>query len=800
MTGVRTTRLLIPATAALAAFLSGPPVRLPAGPASAEAGCLAPADVEIDGAGNVGPFAGNEGGDLLYTRDLTGDAAQLVLRPAVGISTVLAAEGEVNDFTIGNSRERWAAFHAGSINNRGDRAVVASTRLIDDAQTPEDESIARRGVYLFRGNSTFELGRAGGASPVPDITAGFVPWGTFFDTAVLGRVDVEPVVVHFSAQLGGSDGRAGLFRWTENTGTVTPVVLAGEASPSGGAFTSFGRIRGNEAGDLVIFATTQIGQDAGTATGGLFVFDRNGGRARLLRSGLEGDDLAGGTLRSLGEFDIGGDGTVVFVGVIDGGNVGSALFRAAPPLYTIERVVAQGDATPVGGTFGGFGPAAVRIGEGGEIALCAPVSADIGGTGLFTLPPGGTIQPLGTAKDFILGAALGPGRIAYQTDDATHVVAAADGTEEGPADFRVALTDLRNVSALKGDTLTVDLRFRLPGWNDAAPASFRSGVLRYSSSAELSGAQIARIQDVRLAISQSPGQAFAFSINGTDVDPQAAATVNGNGLTMKKFASSADGLEASWTFTGTIGSGTFTCDLRDGTASLKLKQGNLLPSFEPNAFKVALTLRSAADVGANRTGTDAYFHREVRVSADQPPFGSGRRVLTKGERVPGGTCFLDTLRVDRKLKVVKGVAAPQVSSDGVSLAGTLRLCTGATAPATPTLGADVVIGDLDLSGLTTTRVGKKGSKYRYQSPRGASPAVRLELDVTGAKFTLKATGAAPLPQLTDADFAAASTAPNADDHDVGGMLLPVRLFFGRVYESDQDIAMTRLRGGKVFVR
>ena len=120
---------------------------------------------------------------------------------------------------------------------------------------------------------------------------------------------------------------------------------------------------------------------------------------------------------------------------------------------------------------------------------------------------------------------------------------------------------------------------------------------------------------------------------------------------------------------------------------------------EPTLFPVTMTLRTGADVIAGRSGDAAYFHRSVRLDADQPRFGNGRRVLSRGERPTDGTFFVDSLRVDRRLRVLRGQPDPQVTSDRVRLNATLRLCPGATPPATPNVVADVSVGDLDLQGV-----------------------------------------------------------------------------------------------------
>jgi hypothetical protein len=303
---------------------------------------------------------------------------------------------------------------------------------------------------------------------------------------------------------------------------------------------------------------------------------------------------------------------------------------------------------------------------------------------------------------------------------------------------------------------------------------------------------------VRLQVSEASGQTFVFGIGGTETAPKGTLKVNGFDGTVSSFQLSKARDQATWRFSQAVGKGTFSIDLTKGTAKLTLAKGNLNPSFEALRFPVQLTLRTDADVAASRTGAAAYFHRAVRLDADQPNFGSGRRVLTRGERVPGGGLFVDTLRVARKLKVVRGQAAPNVQSDTVTMVGTVRLSPGSTPPTTPTLKASVTIGDAVFADIPLTRAGKKGSRYAGKLTVGDSVA-SLQVDSVMGRFTFTAKNVAPLSQCVDADFTP-NAAVNGSKTSVGGMSLPVSISIARTYESDFDVAITRLPGGKTFTR
>lgn len=798
--------------AVLAVLAAAPTLLAPGAERDAEAGCLAPADTTIDAARALGPLWGNDEGTLLYAADATGSAPDLLLREAGASSEAVAEFGDSNEFFVGTEVERWAAFHSGTVNGAGDVAFVASTTIDDDPQTIEDESLARRGAYARRGNILRRLGRFGLDSPILDVFGGRVPWGSFFDAVALGREGADPLRVVVTAQIGAPDGRIGLFRWEEGDAEPSPLVMTGDPSPAGGAFSSIGRVRGNEAGDLFLAAQTRL-SPGDPAAPGLFLFDRNGGRTRILRFGTEGDPApGGGRFGLLADLDVDGAGGVVFCAGITGGPGGSGLFRAAPPLYQPEALLRQGDGTPLGGTFDSFTTAVVRADEDGSVGLLVPLSDDVGGSGLFTLPAGSTdLVPLVTVKSPIAAASLGGGRMAYQDERTTHAVVPADGTDEGPTDFRVVKVDLRNAVARRADSIAFDGRFRLPPWGtgagEAPPAVFRTtGIEKTTPTATFSGTALTRVAEVRVQVSESPGQMFAFGIDDPDGSPKGRVSVydvntfgtESNPLsgTVSRLSVAKTGDAATWTFRTVTGPGSFSVDLARGTFRLRLSRGDVRPSFEARNFRVALTLRTAADVTGQRTGALAFFHRAVRLDADQPSFGSGRRVRSKGERLPGGTLFVDTLRIDRKLA---GGAVPQGDSDKVTLSGTLRTCPGATPPVTPTIVADVAVGDLVLSSVEMKRAGRSGSRYRGASAPGAPFAWKLDLDAVKGSFSFRAVGADPISQCVDADFSGGS-GPNDSRQTVGGMTVPVTVRFARVYEATYGVPVVRRPGGKVFER
>ncbi len=768
----------------------------------ATAGCLAPSDQIIDAANVLGPFWANRSGELLYARDLTGQAATLFRRDAGGGNELLAEEGTRNDFQIGFERETWGNFHAGTINDLGDVAFIASTTIPDDPATGVNEGLSQRGMYLQRGNTLYKIGRRGGESPILDAFGGPIPWGSFFDCTAEDRTDQNRAQAIFLAQVGAPDGRFGVFRWSEDDFTTTPLLMQGEPAPSGGTFTAILRTRANQVGDVAFFGQTQAVQDGDTAAG-LFLLLDDGTKARVVTFGVDGDPTPnGGTFAILNDFSIDDQRIVHFSATVNGGARPSGLYRAEPPLYTPETVLRDGDPTPLGGEYLSFEFAKVRSAPDGEVVIGVELSNDIGGEGVFVIPAGGgPATPLANVDTTLAVAALGDGSAAFQTTSETHVVRPAEGDEEGPNDFRIARLDVKNKVPLRADTIRFSGSFRLPQIGDgvgeiAPPVLGAVSQERFTTDRAWANGELTRIGQVRVALSSGPGNDFAFGIDNAG---NPTMKFNGNGQDPPKLKVASDGSSATWSFKIVAGRGKFTLDLEDQTFDLKLSQGSISPSFIATGFRVLFTLQTPADIAAGRDAETALFHHDLRINAEQVQFGSGSRVRSGGGGIDGGTLFVDAVAVKRKLKVPKGQAAPQVTSDTVQMSGTLVICPGATPPATPSLSADVTLGDLVLDDVQLVRRGRSGSRYRYKSPRGETPAVTFDLDVIKGTFRLKASKLDPLSGLLDADFSGAS-AGNVSTADVAGLVLPFSLRVDRVYEGAFDVPVVRRRGGKTFSR
>jgi len=749
------------------------------------AGCLAPKDSSVDVGVGAGPFWGNDAGALLYERVGPSGRKGLAVRGATGVAEDVATVGDATGFTVGGSSSTWDGFTSGTINADGDVAWVASTAANDDPNTALDESGLHRGTYARRGATTYEIARFGANSPIKDISNAPVPWGSSFDAVASDRDASGYLTAVFSAQVAGAlDHRLGIFRWTEAaSATVTPALMTGDASPSGGTFYSFGRLRGNGPGDVAFFAVTRL-TDSSPLIPGIFVLHPDGTNGRVVTFGGAGDLAPGGGAFSIaGDFDVDDSGAIVFAATLAGAPRRTGLFRAAPPNYAPQSLLFEGDATAIAGSYGSFSGAIVRVNGGGESLVSVPMSDDVGGDGLFSFPVGAsTPTPLIIVDDAVSLAAIGAGKAAYMTPTEVRVVIPLDGSDEGPTDFRIVNLDVRDAAIGPRDVITFEGRFVLPPWNVTPPATFRGDARRLTPTQSLAGTALTKIAQVKVLVAQSPGNNFTFGIGGTDSAPIGSYLFNGQSWTVRKLTVKPDGSGATWSFKGSPGPGTFTIDLAAGTFKLTVSAATIQTFVGATNFRAAFVLRSADDVANARPDDQSFFVRDLHIEGTVSPYAGGRRFASKGEGTPGGTLFVDSLKVTRKAAT---------ATDTVQLAGTLRICPGTVVAPTPILPATLHLGAFHLDDVLLKRVGKRGLSYRY-----AASGVDFRLDVAKATFTLKATSPA-LAELVDPQTGSAT---NDAKSVVGGMTLPFSLLVAHVYEASFDLPITRTKGGKVFQR
>jgi hypothetical protein len=757
-------------------------------PEGGRAGCLAPKDAAVDVGVGSGPLWGNDAGSLLYVRVAGNGRKSIALRSPTGVVDDVATVGDATGFYVGSSSSTWDAFTNGTVNADGDVAFVASTAAQDDPASALDESGLHRGTYVRRGATIYEVSRFGADSPVAEIGGTFAPWGSSFDVVAADRDGLGYLTAVFSAQLAGTvDKRFGLFRWSEAAASsVTPALLVGDPAPTGGAFTSITRLRGNGPGDAAFFAVTKVTES--TSIPGIFLMHPDGSIVRVVKFGTAGDAApGGGTFAIAGDFDIDDAGTIVFAATVQGGPKPTGLFRAAPPEYQPEAILEEGGVTPIAGNYASFAGSTVRVNAGGEALVAVALSEDVGGEGLFAIPAASTTPvPMILVDDAVSVAAIGAGSAAYMTTTQVRIVVPSDGSDEGPTDFRIANLDVRNSPNGAVDAITVEGRFILPPWTEKPPATFRGDAKRMTPTQLLTGDAVTKIVQAKVHVSSSPGNNFVLGIGGTDSAPTGTYAFNGQGETLKRISIKPDGSAATWTFSGNPGRGTLLVDLAAGKFKLTVTSALIFPSFEASNFRVAFVLRSADDVAQGAPDDQSYFARDFRIAGQQPNYGAGRRVTSKGEGMPGGTVFVDTLKVTRR-----AATAAKPATDTIQLAGVLRLCPGTVAVATPLLPATLRVGDFHLDGVEMKRVGTRGASYRY-----SAAGVDFRLDLVKATFSLQATSAT-LSALVGPQ---AGSATNDSKLVVGGMALPVELSVPNVYHTAFDVPMVRAKGGKVFQR
>lgn len=128
--------------------------------------------------------------------------------------------------------------------------------------------------------------------------------------------------------------------------TVSPVAVIGDPTPLGGTFAKFeDRPNINEAGDVVFIATVA----GGKAPRAIFL----AAQGALTAAVAEGDSTpVGGTFQRfrLGRSAPARSGAALFIATMAGGRVQEGIFLASKGIVT--KVVAGGDSTPSGGVFG----------------------------------------------------------------------------------------------------------------------------------------------------------------------------------------------------------------------------------------------------------------------------------------------------------------------------------------------------------------------------------------------------------------------------------------------------------------
>ena len=209
------------------------------------------------------------------------------------------------------------------------------------------------------------------------------PGGGVFDRfgtesmPIVAPVNARGDVAFFST-LGRAGTDEGFFLWSR--GRVTAVAREGDRVPGAGRLSGFGKHPAPGLGDdgTVVFASAIA---EGRAVEGIFAAQNGRVRAVAL-SGTGAPGIASGVLASLDAPAINAKGDIAFLATVRRGRetVEALLLSTRGRL---QKIVAQGDAAPAGGTFAAFGPPTLN--RQGAVAFAAAVEGRAVPGGIFVV-------------------------------------------------------------------------------------------------------------------------------------------------------------------------------------------------------------------------------------------------------------------------------------------------------------------------------------------------------------------------------------------------------------------------------
>ena len=227
------------------------------------------------------------------------------------------------------------------------------------------------------------------------------PGGGVFDRfgtesmPVVAPVNARGDVAFFST-LGRAGTDEGLFLWSR--GRVTAVAREGDRVPGVGRLSGFGKHPAPGLGDdgTVVFAAAIAG---GRAVEGIFVA-QNGRVRPVALSGAAAPGIASGVLASLDAPTINAKGDIAFLATVRRGRESlEAVWLSSRG--QLQKIVAQGDAAPAGGTFAGFGPPSLN--RDGAVAFGAAVEGKAVPGGIFVSSAGRLRMVLGAGDETPIG-------------------------------------------------------------------------------------------------------------------------------------------------------------------------------------------------------------------------------------------------------------------------------------------------------------------------------------------------------------------------------------------------------------
>ena len=232
-------------------------------------------------------------------------------------------------------------------------------------------------------------------------TGDAAPGGGIFDRfgaeamPIVAPVNARGDVAFFST-LGRGGADEGLFMWSR--GRITAVAREGDRVPGVGRLSGFGKHPAPGLGDdgTVVFAAAISG---GRAVEGIFA--ARGGRVRpVALSGSAAPGVASGTVAGLDAPAINARGDVAFLATVRRGRESTEALLLATR-GQLQKIVAQGDPAPAGGTFAGFGPPAIN--REGAVAFGAAIEGKAVPGGIFVWKGGQLRMVLGAGDETPIG-------------------------------------------------------------------------------------------------------------------------------------------------------------------------------------------------------------------------------------------------------------------------------------------------------------------------------------------------------------------------------------------------------------
>jgi hypothetical protein len=231
--------------------------------------------------------------------------------------------------------------------------------LSNQFDAPTAGVVNQSGTYAFWNTAAAVFYRAAGASAPVQVAQNGDPAPGLRGTRILDFIAGgtprlnESGLLAFGADLSMENGEIMNAVLTFDGTTLRTIVTGADKAPgAGGArFERAVALAGlNDAGAILLTANFQPSGSTVPPLPTLFIVPAGGTPARLAGFGDTAPDTNGGILSSVTNPRLNNAGDVLFTGTIAGGNGGFGLFMWSSGAG-VQKVVASGDAHPLGGTF-----------------------------------------------------------------------------------------------------------------------------------------------------------------------------------------------------------------------------------------------------------------------------------------------------------------------------------------------------------------------------------------------------------------------------------------------------------------